>query len=144
MPQKTILLVEDNPDDAELIQLAFQRNNITERVVRVSDGVEALDYLFGQAPAPQLVLLDLHLPRLSGLEVLERIRGNPTTRLQPVVLFTSSTEQEDLLNGYRLGANSYVRKPIEFAHLVDATRHLVFYWMHLNALPDASQPAVAR
>lgn len=140
---KTILLVEDNADDAELVQLAFKRNNVTQTVVRVRDGVEALDYLMGDAPAPVLVLLDLHLPRVDGLEVLRRIRANPATRLQPVVLFTSSTEQEDLVNGYRLGANSFVRKPIDFAQLVDAARHLAFYWVNLNELPEAPRPASA-
>lgn len=143
MHSKTILLVEDNPDDAELIQLAFERNRVTDKVVWVGDGLAALDYLFNAPRPPQLVLLDLHLPRLSGLEVLERIRRNETTKLQPVVLFTSSNEQQDLLEGYRLGANSYVRKPIEFAQLVDAARHLVFYWTQLNELPRL-QPTAAR
>jgi two-component system, response regulator len=142
--KKIILLVEDNPDDADLIQLAFERNNITEKVVRVGDGIEALDYLFSDAPAPQLVLLDLQLPRLSGLEVLQRIRSNEKTKLQPVVLFTSSREQEDLINGYRFGANSFIRKPIDFAQLVDAARHLVFYWMTLNELPGAPHTVSAK
>ncbi len=138
---KTILLVEDNADDAELIQLAFRRNNLTEKVIHVSDGLDALDFLLSEAPPPVLVLLDLHLPRLNGLEVLRRIRSNASTRLQPVVLFTSSNEQEDLVNGYRLGANSYVRKPIDFAQLVEASRHLVNYWVRINELPGALQPA---
>ena len=135
--KKIILLVEDNQDDADLIQLAFARNHVTQKLARVRDGVEALEYLASEARSPSLVLLDLQLPRLNGLEVLQRIRSNDKTKLLPVVLFTSSREQEDVVNGYRLGANSFVRKPIDFAQLVEASRHLVFYWMNLNELPGA-------
>ena len=134
---RIILLVEDNPDDAELVERAFERNKVTERLVIARDGVEALDYLFQASPLPHLVLLDLKLPRLSGFEVLARIRANPITRLQPVVLFTSSTEDEDRLSGYHLGANSYVRKPIEFSQLVEASLRLVSYWVRINEPPPA-------
>ena len=135
--KKIILLVEDNQDDADLVQLAFARNHVTHNVVRVRDGVEALEHLASDARPPSLVLLDLQLPRLSGLEVLQRIRSNEKTKLLAVVLFTSSREQQDVVNGYRLGANSFVRKPIDFAQLVEASRQLVLYWMNLNELPGA-------
>ena len=135
-PHKIILLVEDNPDDAELIRRAFERNKVTDRIVIAQDGVEALEYLFDpSSQLPHLVLLDLKLPRLSGLEVLARIRANPRTRLQPVVLFTSSTEESDRISGYDLGANSYVRKPIDFNQLVDAAQKLVSYWLRINEPP---------
>ncbi len=144
MREKIILLVEDNPDDFELIQRAFARNNVTEKIVHATDGVEALEYLFSQSPAPRLVLLDLGLPRLNGLEVLRRVRATESTRLQPIVLFTSSREEEDLVNGYQLGANSYVRKPIDFAQLVEAVHQLVSYWMRLNELPTAGHASVQK
>ena len=132
---KIILLVEDNPDDVELILRAFDKNQITDKVVTAADGIQALDYLFGSAPAPHLVLLDLQLPRMGGFEVLRRLRANDATKLQPVVIFTSSAEQEDVLDGYRSGANSYVRKPIDFGQLVEAARQLALFWLRLNQCP---------
>lgn len=141
-----ILLVEDNPDDVELTLRAFAKSNIANEVVVARDGVEALDYLFAtgphagraSAPLPQLVLLDLKLPRIDGLQVLERVRANPRTRLLPVVILTSSTEQRDLENGYKLGANSYIRKPVDFQEFLDAMRHLGLYWLLLNQAPPES------
>ena len=138
-----ILLVEDNPDDVELTLRAFRKSKIANEIVVARDGVEALDYLFatGQhagrdnSALPQLVLLDLKLPRLDGLQVLERIRAHPKTSLLPVVILTSSTEQPDLLSGYKLGANSYIRKPVDFQEFVLAVRRLGLYWLLLNQPP---------
>ena len=138
-----ILLVEDNPDDVDLTLRAFRKSKIANEIVIARDGVEALDYLFATGPhagrdsnsLPQLVLLDLKLPRLDGLQVLERIRGNPKTRLLPVVILTSSTEEPDLLTGYSLGANSYIRKPVDFQEFVVAVRRLGLYWLLLNQPP---------
>jgi CheY-like chemotaxis protein len=138
-----ILLVEDNADDVDLTLRALRRNKIANDVIVVRDGVEALDYLFaagqyaGRDPAalPQVVLLDLKLPRLDGLQVLERVRANPNTRLLPIVILTSSTEQRDLLTGYTLGANSYIRKPVDFEQFVDAVHQLGLYWLVLNQRP---------
>jgi two-component system response regulator len=143
MKEKTILLVEDNPDDEELTMLALKQSNVLNKVVAVHDGVEALDYLFatgqyaGRDPArlPQLILLDLKLPRLGGLEVLERLRADPRTRLIPVVVLTSSSEEEVVVASYQLGANSYVRKPVEFHRFADAVRQLGLYWLLLNEAP---------
>ena len=141
-----ILLVEDNPDDVELTLRAFRKSKIANEVVVARDGVEALDYLFATGPhvgrdnsvLPQLVLLDLKLPRLDGLQVLERIRAHPKTKLLPVVILTSSTEQPDLLTGYTLGANSYIRKPVDFQEFLVAVRRLGFYWLLLNQPPPPS------
>jgi two-component system response regulator len=138
-----ILLVEDNPDDVDLTLRAFRKSKIANEIVVARDGIEALDYLFatGQhagrdiSSLPQLVLLDLKLPRLDGLQVLERIRANPKTKLLPVVILTSSTEQPDLLTGYSLGANSYIRKPVDFQEFVIAVRRLGMYWLLLNQPP---------
>jgi two-component system response regulator len=138
-----ILLVEDNADDVDLTLRALRKNKIANDVIVVRDGVEALDYLFaagqyaGRDPAalPQVVLLDLKLPRLDGLQVLERVRANPKTRLLPIVILTSSTEQRDLLTGYTLGANSYIRKPVDFEQFVDAVHQLGLYWLVLNQRP---------
>jgi len=140
---KEILLVEDNQDDVDLTLRAFVKSNIANDIVVVRDGVEALDYLFATGThaardphdLPQLVLLDLKLPRLDGLEVLERIRAHPRTRLLPVVILTSSTEQRDLVSGYSLGANSYVRKPVDFQEFLGAVRQLGLYWLLLNETP---------
>ena len=143
MNEKIILLVEDNPDDEELTLLALKESNILNEVIVARDGVEALDYLFGtgkwagRAPSqqPQIVLLDLKLPKVSGLEVLQRLRADPRTELIPVVVLTSSSEEEDVLASYRLRANSYVRKPVEFHRFVDAVRQLGIYWLLLNEAP---------
>jgi two-component system response regulator len=140
-----ILLVEDNPDDVELTLRAFRKSNIANDVVVARDGVEALDYLFGTgthadragAPLPQVVLLDLKLPRIDGLQVLERVRANPKTKLLPVVILTSSTEERDLAIGYSLGANSYIRKPVDFQAFVEAVHQLGLYWLLLNHPPPA-------
>ncbi len=142
MKVSRILLVEDNPDDVELTLRAFKKSHFAAEVAVVSDGEEALDYLFGRGTyaerdpsVPQVVLLDLNLPKVGGLEVLRRMRAHPRTRLIPVVILTSSTEEQDLLQGYGNGANSYVRKPVDFASFVEATRQLGLYWLLLNEPP---------
>ena len=135
-----ILVVEDNPDDVDLTLRAFRKSNIANEVVVVRDGVEALDYLFasgqyaGRDPndLPQVMLLDLNLPRINGLEVLERVRAHPKTKLLPVVILTSSIEERDLLNGYSLGANSYVQKPVDFERFTESVKQLGLYWLLLN------------
>jgi len=143
MEDKIVLLVEDNPDDVELTLRAFKKNNILNKVIVAKDGVEALDYLFGTGihagrdtkNMPIVVLLDLKLPKLDGLEVLKRIRQNQLTRLLPVVILTSSAEQKDVIDGYSLGANSYVRKPVNFEQFVEAIKHLGLYWLLWNEPP---------
>lgn len=143
MNDRTILLVEDNPDDEELTLRAFRQNNILNEVAVAHDGQEALDYLFCQGAhaardprqMPAVVLLDLKLPKIDGLEVLRRIRADERTRLQAVVILTSSKEEQDLVNGYRLGANSYIRKPVDFTKFMEAVRQLGFYWLVLNEPP---------
>ncbi len=135
-----ILLVEDNPDDADLTIRALQRNSIANEVIVARDGVEALEYLHG-APGrrplePQVVLLDLKLPRIDGIEVLRRMRADERTRLQPVIILTSSSEEADVVQGYSLGANSYVRKPVDFVQFTDAVRTLGLYWLVLNVKPQ--------
>jgi two-component system response regulator len=143
MNTKIILLVEDNPDDEELTLLALKESNILNEVVVTRDGAEALDYLFatgqyaGRDPSrmPQLILLDLKLPKLDGLEVLKRLRADPRTQLIPAVILTSSSEEEDVTASYRRGANSYVRKPVDFHHFADAIKQLRLYWLLLNEAP---------
>jgi two-component system, response regulator len=140
---REILLVEDNADDEALTRRSFKKNNILNEVVVAHDGVEALDYLFGTGAyagreltnLPQLVLLDLKLPKVDGLEVLRRIRGGERTRLLPVVILTSSNEEQDLINSYALGANSYVRKPVDFDQFNEAVKALGLYWLVLNEAP---------
>ena len=140
---RAILLVEDNPDDELLTLRALKKQNITNEVVVARDGAEALDYLFGSGPyagrdlsvMPQLILLDLKLPKIDGLEVLRRVRADERTRLLPVVILTTSREQQDLLQGYGLGANSYVRKPVDFYQFAEAVRQLGLYWLLLNESP---------
>jgi CheY-like chemotaxis protein len=143
MIEKIILLVEDNPKDEALTLRALAEHGIDNNVVVARDGVEALDYLLGgtkdagrsPGPLPQLVLLDLKLPKIDGLEVLRRIRAAERTRLLPVVILTSSMEEKDILEGYRLGTNSYVRKPINFVELTEAVRALGLYWLIVNQPP---------
>lgn len=140
---KNILLVEDNPDDVALTLRAFKKNKIMNKVVVAKDGAEALDYLFGEGEyggrdvndTPQIILLDLKLPKINGLEVLKRIRESELTRLLPVIILTSSKEQQDLLDGYSLGANSYIRKPVDFDQFSEAVRQLGLYWLVLNIGP---------
>jgi two-component system response regulator len=133
-----ILLVEDNEDDIELTQRAFNKNHIINEVVVLRDGAEACEFLFGDRKGrslPQVILLDLKLPKVSGLEVLEKIRANSETHLIPTVILTSSKQEEDLLEGYRLGVNSYVRKPVDFNEFVEAVRQVGLYWLVLNEAP---------
>lgn len=139
---KVILLVEDNPNDIELTRHALSRHNIANELVVAQDGVEALEYLFGKSEGenrklPAVVLLDLKLPRVDGLEVLREIRGNERTRYLPVVILTSSNEERDIIDGYSLGANSYIRKPVDFGQFSEAIRHLGLYWLVLNEVPAA-------
>ncbi len=143
MSEKSILLVEDNPDDAALTVHALETNKIGNRLVIARDGVEALDYLFctgahadrDPRDPPAVVLLDLKLPRIDGLEVLRRVRANTRTHLLPVVILTSSNEEEDRIRGYSLGANSYVRKPVDFDDFIRAAGQLGLYWLLLNQTP---------
>lgn len=143
MDEGVILLVEDNPDDQALTLRALDKNQIGNRVVIAKDGVEALDYLFGTGTyegrdvedQPVLVLLDLKLPKVDGLQVLARVRSDPRTELVPVVILTSSREQRDLVEGYRSGANSYVQKPVDFVEFNEAVRQLGLYWLLLNQSP---------
>ena len=144
MEQKYILLVEDNPDDVELTLLAFKKYNIKNDLVVIQDGAEALDYLFaegayaGRDPSnmPAVILLDLKLPKIGGLEILRRIRADERTKFLPVVILTSSKEEQDLIDGYKFGANSYVRKPVDFAQFTEAARQLGLYWLILNEPPS--------
>ncbi len=143
MEDKMILLVEDNPDDEILTVRAIKKNNIGNNLVVVRDGAQALDFLFCTGAyadrdpnnKPQIILLDLKLPKVDGLEVLRRIREEESTRLLPVVILTSSTEEQDLIKGYDLGANSYVRKPVDFNQFVESVRQLGLYWLILNQGP---------
>ena len=149
MNKKIILLVEDNPDDEELTRLAFEKSNVANELAVVRDGVEALDYLFGTGAhagrdlgaMPAVILLDLKLPKIDGLEVLRRLRADDRTKLLPVVVLTSSREQEDIVRSYSTGANSYVRKPVEFEQFVQAVRQLGLYWLLLNETRTESEGA---
>ena len=143
MKNKIILLVEDNPDDVKLTMRALKKANVLNEVVVAQDGTEALDYLFGAGKyagrdvnqKPQVVLLDLKMPKMDGLEVLQRIRADERTRLLPVVILTTSSEDNDRVSSYNLGANSYVRKPVDFNQFTDAVRQLGLYWLLLNEGP---------
>jgi CheY-like chemotaxis protein len=143
MHNKVILLVEDNARDEALTLRALKKSNVGNEVAVTRDGVEALDYLFGTGAhegrdtsiMPQLILLDLKLPKIDGLEVLRRLRADQRTRRLPVVVFTSSSEEEDMINSYSLGANSYVRKPVQFEQFLEATKQLGLYWLVLNEAP---------
>jgi CheY-like chemotaxis protein len=143
MFEKTILLVEDNADDEELTVRALKKNNVTNDLVVARDGVEALDYVFGTGAysgrdtsvLPGLVLLDLKLPKIDGLEVLRRMRGDERTKRMPVVVLTSSKEEQDVIRSYDLGANSYIRKPVDFNQFTEAVRQLGLYWLMLNEVP---------
>lgn len=147
MINKTILLVEDNPDDIELTLRALKKNNIKNEVKVVYDGAEALDFLFGTGKysgrdltnMPTVILLDLKLPKLDGLEVLRQLRANELTRLLPVVILTSSKQEQDIVNGYSLGVNSYVRKPVDFNQFAEAVSHLGLYWLLLNEAPPTKR-----
>ena len=143
MDDKLILLVEDNARDEALTLRAIEKSHIANKVVVARDGVEALDYLFATGKyadrdatmLPQLVMLDLKLPKMDGMEVLRRLRSDERTKLLPIVVFTSSSEQEDMIKSYGLGANSYVRKPVDFERFMEATRQLGMYWLVLNEAP---------
>ena len=145
MESKTILLVEDNADDEALTFRALMKNNIANQLIVARDGAEALDYLFGTGQysgrdvtlGPQVVLLDLNLPKVSGLEVLRQLRANERTKHLPVVILTSSNEEQDRSRGYENGANSYVRKPVDFNQFIEAVRQLGLYWLILNEQPPA-------
>jgi two-component system response regulator len=144
MKDKTILLVEDNPDDVELIMRSFKKHNVSNDVVIARDGQQALDYLFGTgeytgrnlSSMPAVILLDLKLPKIDGLEVLRRLRADERMELVPVVIVTSSKKEQDLVNGYKLRANSYVRKPVDFLQFSEAVRELGLYWLLLNEPPS--------
>ena len=145
MESRIMLLVEDNADDEALTLRALKKNNIKNEVVVAHDGAEALEYLFGTGKyagrntnvTPQVVLLDLKLPKVEGLEVLRRVRADERTKLLPVVILTSSNEEQDRIDGYGLGANSYVRKPVDFSQFMEAARQLGLYWLILNEVPPA-------
>jgi CheY-like chemotaxis protein len=147
MEDKIILLVEDNPDDVALTIRAFRKNDISNKIIVAKDGVEALDYLFKTGmyasrdikEIPVIVLLDLKLPKIDGLEVLRKIRQNEFTRLLPVVILTSSTEEQDKISGYNLGANSYVRKPVDYNQFAEAIKYLGLYWLVWNEPPPLAK-----
>lgn len=138
--RRKILLVEDNQNDRMLMHRALKKNNLANELIEVSDGEQAINYLFDQEgksnnPPPALILLDLKLPKLDGLEVLERIRSHEVTCMVPVVILTSSKEQDDMVKSYKMGVNSYIRKPVDFNKFVDAVQQLGLYWLVLNENP---------
>ena len=145
---RIILVVEDNPDDIELTLRAFEKSNVVNEIVVARDGEQALDYLFATGPQagrdpnamPEAVLLDLKLPKIDGLSVLRRLRADERTRRLPVIILTSSSEERDIVSSYDLGANSFVRKPVDFHEFVDAARQLGFYWLVLNEPPPQRAP----
>ncbi|MBZ0092707.1 MAG: response regulator [Sulfuricellaceae bacterium] len=147
MDNKIILLVEDNPDDETLTLRALKKSKILNEIVVARDGAEALDYLFGTGAfagrdtsiQPQLILLDLKLPKVDGLEVLKRLRADPRTALLPVTVLTTSNEERDVVTSYQLGVNSYVRKPVDFDSFIEAVRQLGLYWLVLNTAPPAGR-----
>ncbi|MFA6014656.1 MAG: response regulator [Gallionellaceae bacterium] len=147
MNNKVVLLVEDNPDDEELTRLAFEECRLANKLVIVRDGQEALDYLFATGQyidrdineTPQVILLDLKLPKVDGLDVLRIVRNDARTKLLPVVVLTSSREEQDLVNSYSLGASSYIQKPVDYSQFVEAVRQLGLYWLVLNQTADALQ-----
>jgi CheY-like chemotaxis protein len=152
MTERLILLVEDNPDDEELTVRALRRHDVADEIVVVRDGVEAIDFLLGKGAyagrdtgiRPQFMLLDLKLPRLDGIEVLKLIRSNDKIKLLPVVVLTSSNEERDLIDCYQFGANSYVRKPVDFEQFMESARQLGLYWMTLNEVPLTKDPFTTR
>ncbi|MEA5551463.1 response regulator [Anabaena cylindrica UHCC 0172] len=141
--KNTLLIIEDNPDDIELTLLAFEQTGLQENVIIARDGVEAINYLFAEnntsESLPDLILLDLQLPRINGLEVLRQIRANSRTRLLPIVILTTSNEERDRLQGYGLGCNSYIRKPVDYDQFVDVIQQLGMYWLVLNSPPPLTQ-----
>lgn len=147
MEDKIILLVEDNPDDVKLTLRAFKKNNITNKMIIAKNGAEALDYLFGKGMyagsgiknSPILILLDLNLPKINGLEVLKAIRQNEITKLLPVVILTSSNQEEDVTASYKLGANSYIHKPVDFNEFMEVAKLLGLYWLLWNEPPPVGK-----
>lgn len=143
MNSRPILLAEDNPDDQQLALRAFKKSNLSNEIIIAKDGVEAIEYLFGTGPyagselppLPAVALLDIKMPRMDGLEVLAAIRENERTRFLPVVILTSSKEEQDIVRGYSLGVNSYVRKPVDFNEFLKAIQHMGLYWLILNEAP---------
>lgn len=136
-----VLLIEDNPDDIKLTERAFTRSHILNKLDIVTDGTQAMDYLFGNderpaADVPSLILLDLKLPKMNGLQILEKVRENERTKLVPVVILTSSREENDILESYKNGCNSFIRKPIDFSEFVESLRQLSVYWLLLNEVPE--------
>ena len=143
MKPKKILLVEDSPDDQELIRMALEEEHVVNEIVALNDGAQALDYLFGRgayaerdvSDTPLVIMLDIKLPKVNGLEVLQQLRADPRTALIPIVMLTSSNEERDVLESYKNRANSYVRKPVDFDQFIKAVKHLKLYWVILNVPP---------